>query len=524
MVAGSPPFRGENCLAVAHRIRTEPPKPVREKYPDVPRFLEEIILRLLEKDSHKRFQSADELATVLTQRLAKVNLGGSSFVFSDAGTTKVIQAPREKKIAASKRIGIGALVACAVVLLAALYRWAPDRTTPSPGPADPPTTASRGRTLPPPPPFETRPRLVVSRDKELAGADATTINQALKLVSEPWTVIEVRDDGTYREKIAISGEQFDGLTLIAENHATLQDPPARPPQNIADTTALIDIEDVSEVTIKGFRLKPDAFQWGIQIRGLCPGLEIAEIESRQPENAERVFLYGHEGASGTADRPIWLHDLVVACGSGAICLTANVEGGGGSGNPIENINIESNVFTGPDSSDLISFTEVPGREFPAHVTINVRRNLLIGGKAGVKLYPARPGAFESINISQNTFANLGALISAIGEQVANSDLSFDSNLVLSTTQVIASDRGLPVKESWFRNMHWELSQGCDQSRIEKIATTHPDVLMQSRAVTEPGFMHPQSGALPELEGPFPGAFDRSEPSPSLKSLGNKDPH
>jgi len=506
MVAGGPPFRGENCLAVAHRIRTESPGPLRDKHSAVPRFLEEIILRLLEKDPERRFQSADELAAVLAQRLVMANPGGSSSGLPDTAPTRLLDAPVARPSVKSKRITIGALVACVAVLLAAFSLRMPD-----PPPGD----------LPPPPPIPDRPKLTVRRDG--GEADAATISQALSLVKKPWTVIEVLDDSLYHEAISISGPNHRGLRLIANERATLQHTPDQMAKDIFSTEALIDIDSVSNVTIEGFQLRPGAVQWGIRIRGNCPGLDISKIRSNHPPDAERVFLYGHLGASGSAEQPIRLHHLVISCGSGAFYFTANVEEAGrpGSGNPIGDIEIEDNLISGTSQSDLLNFTEVPGRSLPSHLRINVRHNLVVGGKAGVNLYPTHPEAFDSVNITNNTFSDLGTLISTIGDQIPSNQLRFDSNLILNTDQVIDFGRG-SAKKSWFHNTHWELSPTCNRSAIEDVATPHPVILMESREIGNPGYMHPQSGAVPEIEGPFPGAYDRSskEASETLPTDGS----
>jgi tetratricopeptide (TPR) repeat protein len=66
MLAGRPPFEGETPLAVAHKHQTEPPPIPKKLVPQIPDGLNKLILRCLEKDPAKRYQTAEELVTDLS--------------------------------------------------------------------------------------------------------------------------------------------------------------------------------------------------------------------------------------------------------------------------------------------------------------------------------------------------------------------------------------------------------------------------------------------------------------------------
>ena len=72
MCAGHPPFRAETPLAVLRRVCDHQPRPLREVNPDVPAWLEAIVVCLMEKDPARRFQSATEVADLLERCLAHV--------------------------------------------------------------------------------------------------------------------------------------------------------------------------------------------------------------------------------------------------------------------------------------------------------------------------------------------------------------------------------------------------------------------------------------------------------------------
>ena len=69
---GRPPFRAETTFGVLRRIRETPPRSIREINPDIHEWLERIVLRLLSKEQNDRFQTSEEVATLLEKCLAHV--------------------------------------------------------------------------------------------------------------------------------------------------------------------------------------------------------------------------------------------------------------------------------------------------------------------------------------------------------------------------------------------------------------------------------------------------------------------
>jgi serine/threonine-protein kinase len=60
MLAGEPPFLGDNPLAIAYKHVNVPPPPIAERTSGIPRRLDLVVLKALKKDRTVRYQNADE--------------------------------------------------------------------------------------------------------------------------------------------------------------------------------------------------------------------------------------------------------------------------------------------------------------------------------------------------------------------------------------------------------------------------------------------------------------------------------
>ena len=70
MCTGHPPFRAERTMAVLRKICESRPSPIRDVNPEIPKWLVEIVEKLLQKDPAERFQSAAEVVDLLGRHLA----------------------------------------------------------------------------------------------------------------------------------------------------------------------------------------------------------------------------------------------------------------------------------------------------------------------------------------------------------------------------------------------------------------------------------------------------------------------
>ena len=65
LLTGKSPFDGETLPEVYVRISTQAPPPLRDRRPDLPLGIEQVILKCLEKDRNLRYQNVAELAVAL---------------------------------------------------------------------------------------------------------------------------------------------------------------------------------------------------------------------------------------------------------------------------------------------------------------------------------------------------------------------------------------------------------------------------------------------------------------------------
>ncbi len=103
MVTGSLPFTGDSSLAVYLRQLHEPPIPPTRLNPAIPHEVEQVILRALDKDPRRRFQTPQRLAQAYLQALqaaeeklvlSEYPLNGNRLATSSSGQTIIEQSAR----------------------------------------------------------------------------------------------------------------------------------------------------------------------------------------------------------------------------------------------------------------------------------------------------------------------------------------------------------------------------------------------------------------------------------------------
>ena len=122
MVTGQVPFDGETAVSVALKHVQEPPRSARILEPSVSKGLDEVILKALDKEASRRYQTAADMAGDL-KRAIKSPKGG--FVTTQPESASRAER-RKKRQQATKKFKKYAIAAAALVLTAliAYFGWA----------------------------------------------------------------------------------------------------------------------------------------------------------------------------------------------------------------------------------------------------------------------------------------------------------------------------------------------------------------------------------------------------------------
>ena len=106
LCTGRAPFHGDGTLAILHSISHDVPAAPRETNPEIPEWLDQVIVRLLAKDAADRFQSAAQLAELLGEHLAHQKHSVLTARSRHLGAPKAAQRPSARR----RRSLIGAAV------------------------------------------------------------------------------------------------------------------------------------------------------------------------------------------------------------------------------------------------------------------------------------------------------------------------------------------------------------------------------------------------------------------------------
>jgi eukaryotic-like serine/threonine-protein kinase len=118
MVTGRVPFEGDTPLAIAVKHKTEVPRDPKLVNPQIPDDLSRVVLKCLEKDKEKRYQSADELGADLEKIENSIPTAERAMIGRKPFTSKEITVKFSLK-----KLLIPGLVIAVLIIGAALIIW-----------------------------------------------------------------------------------------------------------------------------------------------------------------------------------------------------------------------------------------------------------------------------------------------------------------------------------------------------------------------------------------------------------------
>ena len=121
LCTGRAPFRADSSIATLRRVCDHRPRSIREINPEIPTWLEEVVMRLLEKEAKDRFQSAEEVQAVFAKCLSQVQSGRTGRLSFASASEK--QRPVVRRTGIAKKANHVFIVTVAMVIPALVGLW-----------------------------------------------------------------------------------------------------------------------------------------------------------------------------------------------------------------------------------------------------------------------------------------------------------------------------------------------------------------------------------------------------------------
>jgi serine/threonine protein kinase len=228
MFTGTPAFRADNPVAVALKQMREEPTPPHEVEPNIPVAAERIILKCLEKEPERRFQSVAELESALQSRTPAMppTRPISAAAAASYGSSGLPRTAAPVKPAAKGKSALAWILASLILVAAALsgLHWLAilkaSEKIPPPAASPAPTPPDFAFEIPPPPPApkveDVKPPPAKTEASALAPVKATTPPPAkspappsakAKASATPAEVFPRMETGPGRKKFQLQGQK-----------------------------------------------------------------------------------------------------------------------------------------------------------------------------------------------------------------------------------------------------------------------------------------------------------------------------
>jgi serine/threonine-protein kinase len=466
MVTGKSPFHGSHVLQVGRMVTEYSPRPLHQAYPNFPRFLSEIIGRLLAKRPDDRFPSAAALHEALLGHLAEANQKSSEVALD------LTPAPPKRRRSRLwwPAAAVALLAACLAVLRG--MGWWPGVF----GALTGNSTQAQGREL---------------RVSQAGNAEYRRIGDALAK-AHPGDTIRVVDNATYVETLVLNDrDRWEGITVVAERQATIRSPDK-------GKFATITLQDTPGVTMRGLQVSSPANQHGIWMSGDLAGVTIEDVHWTQDPGSEWANVYFAKNSRGTAARPIRVRHCDIQSGKFDVYL------GGGDCVSVNHVEFEACWLRGRGTH---IFIDRPVKN------LMIRGNVFVGG-AGLSLVLPEGDTSSAVEVCNNTFFQTNPWLSLQGPG-SLVDAGICNNLIVASDGFELRDRGLEtlVREVTFRANWWEPAERTNLALARRVAEVQSKIDLLSRTAADSSFLRPPTasplgkagvgGKHPEYVGAFP---------------------
>jgi hypothetical protein len=521
MCVGHSPFHGRTVIEIAQLVNTFDPPNLADQDATIPRFLGDLIVRLLEKDPEKRYQSAAEVADVLNRHLTTFNAAPT-----DEIPRLIREGMRREALPQRRRPTIMAVIA--VVGLAAATWFVVSNRAREHSAGGPPESGRQGGAAQrdnqsgnrsesdaqksasgsaasaagetpgaTPAPIEKSESATVASD---GSGDFGSINEALAHVL-PGGQVVVLDDAEYIEPIFVRDVMaLSGVHLISQRRAVLKAP--------APAT-VVHVDGVSGFEISGFKIKAAQGQHALELTGENAGTRVHDVVIDRVNNSDgsvshRAAVFLHQAASGSVEHPIQIDGLVIRESIVGIVIgdqTASDLDQSPGNIVIENSSI---LGIGESSSTLIVL-------YPVCRDVRLRHNLLAKGLYGLSVSTDDKHKPQDWQFTHNTCYRLSSFVAWKGPADRPATFKITDNLLYDVNFVaeeLLEAASLADGGERFKNNLWVAPPAGSGERLQRLAAFADSLPLLSTDPASADFLKPDFPRLPPnvMRDPFPGKY------------------
>jgi|GEM_PF-3037270 len=519
MCAGHSPFHGRTVVEIATLVNTFDPPNLADQDAAVPRFLGDMIVRLLEKDPDKRYQSAAEVADVLNRHLT---------TFNAAPTDEIPRLLREgmRRETGPRRRWQSIIPAVAVAALAATIWFVashrdrehsgggkiagttqtgnlPEHGTQKSATGSATSTTSGATTGATPPdtpaPIKKTESVTVASD---GSGDFQTISEALAHVL-PGGKIVVLDEAEYTEPIVVRDPvAFSGVHLIAQRRAVLKAP---------SPTTVVRLKGVPGFQISGFRILAAQSQHALELTGDCAGTRVHDIQiDRVGEQGltHIAAVYLHQGAAGSAELPISIDGIAIRASIVGLVI--------GDKPPRDPDQVPRNIFV--ENSSIVGIDEESSTLavlYGACRNVSLRHNILAKGLYGLSVLVEGPHRPLDWRFSNNTCYRLSNFVVWDGPAENPPSFLVTDNLLVDVQFVherLLEAAALADGQERFKNNLWVAAPVGSAERFQRLSAFADSLPLLSTDPAHADFLKPDFQRLsPSVKrDSFPGKYGSDE--------------
>lgn len=497
MLVGYSPFQGRTQGETIHRILGDEVVSLREIDPTVPPFLVELVERLLNRDPDLRYQSAFEVADLLSKFLAHLNRATTDELSAVLSFNPASRSSAGKRNSSKFKNRFVLLSVLAVAVGAAFFVL--PKVLPNGGadsseqggsfPLNGAAAASvsdsplsTGTPVVPQPELPRLTEITVSPDSEF-----TTISQAVARAASHCT-IKVTGPGPYAESVKIAGADLNGLKLVADSRVRWL-----LPEVPAEHRVLI-LENVSDVVIQGFDFEiADETGRAIHIEGTTGNVTIQDCSFQHMLKQHRLSLVLAESEMpDSADRLQFLNCRFSAAEGPVMCLAL-----GGSSGGSTRAEVRSCQFSSPGTHVMVT---------SACRSFTLAENVFSGGSNGINVSFREWSPDSQVEILNNTFVEtrhwFGLMDSFRGENVptGKGTSRICNNLILGGERMLGGDdQWQHIETSWTFDANWwepSASTRPNAGRDGRVAELKDNLNIPNRDQPDlPDYLRPAPGSI-----------------------------